>query len=58
MKSIYITFSSSFSVGVKQPSRGKLERVWPPVSKKEKIQSEQTKVTLQSVTVHIRFLLD
>ncbi|CAK6960283.1 uncharacterized protein LOC122966830 [Scomber scombrus] len=42
-------FKSSFIPGSKQQSRGKLERVWPPPSKKDQIKSEQTQ---QEAKVH------
>nr|XP_057906426.1 uncharacterized protein LOC131103834 [Doryrhamphus excisus] len=40
--------TSAVIPGAKQPSRGKLERVWPPPSKKEQLKSEQT----QNASVH------
>ncbi|XP_054616645.1 uncharacterized protein LOC129171728 [Dunckerocampus dactyliophorus] len=43
-----LLLTSAVIPGGKQPSRGKLDRVWPPPSKTEQLKSEQT----QSVSVH------
>ncbi|XP_061702576.1 uncharacterized protein LOC133514711 [Syngnathoides biaculeatus] len=37
-----LPYTPTVTTGVKQQSRGKLERVWPPPCKKEHLKSEQT----------------